>query len=466
MFSMTPIGFYRAFEDEYRGSRELIQSRLQVYLPFVAQLQQLRPQLHALDLGCGRGEWLQLLHQQGVQCQGVDQDPDMLAACEQRQLPAVQGDAIAFLRSQPEQSQDIVSAFHLVEHLPFEALQELVGQAHRVLKEGGLLIMETPNPENLYVGSSNFHLDPSHNKPLPPLLLSFLPQHQGFERSRILRLQGKQTDWSEREIGLQNVLFDVSPDYAVVAQKGGAQQPLSQFDRLFEEEHGIGLHEMALRYDDGVKRRRQEYEGKIWNLAYRLEQLEKRASEPRAEQVGPTVEGAQGEPLQAQLEHERAQLEQAQKQRRIAEQRMQESAGQQEELRQRLEQVQGQLEGERQQGREREEQVRRRVRELEEQNRALRQSWSWRITAPLRAVMQQLQAMAQAATGKTRMLPSQGPDAPDAAAPPVWPTETMPPVPRHWSLANLPPHAKQLHQIIVTESHRRLPPEEQDRCAS
>jgi small-conductance mechanosensitive channel len=170
--------------------------------------------------------------------------------------------------------------------------------------------------------------------------------------------------------------------------------------------------------------------------------------------------------LQAQLEHERAQLEQAQRQRRVAEQRMQEGAGQQEELRQRLEQVQGQLEGERQQGREREEQVRRRVRELEEQNRALRLSWSWRITAPLRAVMQQLQAMAKAAPGKTRMLPSQGPDAPDAAVPPVWPTETMPPVPRHWSLANLPPHAKQLHQIIVSESHRRLPPEEQDRCAS
>ena len=84
----------------------------------------------------------------------------------------------------------VVSAFHLVEHVPIDYLIDLLNECYRVLAETGLLILETPNPENLTVGTWSFHMDPTHNKPLPPLLLEFLVQNAGFEDTAIVRLNG------------------------------------------------------------------------------------------------------------------------------------------------------------------------------------------------------------------------------------------------------------------------------------
>ena len=180
--------FYRQFEDRHRGSRELILSRLQAYLPFITPLQQSYDAPLAIDLGCGRGEWLELITQAGFIATGVDLDEQMLLACHERGLTVQCQDAINALKNLPSDSQMLVSGFHLAEHLLFSDLQELVKEAFRVLKTGGLLILETPNPENIVVGSSNFYLDPSHHHPLPPLLLSFLPEFYGFDRVKVLLL--------------------------------------------------------------------------------------------------------------------------------------------------------------------------------------------------------------------------------------------------------------------------------------
>ena len=164
--------FYRAFEERYRGSRELIKSRLQIYLPFITPLLAHYPEAHAVDLGCGRGEWLELMQTINVKTHGIDLDEDMLSACTERQLPAHKEDALAYLCALPNESQLVISAFHLVEHIPFNTLQTLVAEAKRALVPGGLLILETPNPENLIVGSCSFYLDPTHHRPIPPNLPS------------------------------------------------------------------------------------------------------------------------------------------------------------------------------------------------------------------------------------------------------------------------------------------------------
>lgn len=248
--------FYRAFEERLRGSRELIKSRLRVYLPFVEPLIGLHSDAQAVDLGCGRGEWLELLKEAGFSAQGVDLDEGMLAACRDLGLEVQTRDAVGFLKELPSVSQVIVSGFHIAEHISFSDLQTLVQEALRVLKPGGLLILETPNPENILVGSSSFYLDPTHQRPIPSQLLSFLPEHYGFERVKLVRLQ-ESSELASKVPTLLDVLNGVSPDYAVVAQKGAAPEQMKLFQMAFEKNYGQTLETLVQRYEERIVKAEQ-----------------------------------------------------------------------------------------------------------------------------------------------------------------------------------------------------------------
>lgn len=271
--------FYRAFEDRHRGSRELIKSRLAAYVPFLAPLPAVAFPCHALDLGCGRGEWLELLGERGIAAHGVDLDDGMLAACRERGLDAKNGDALSALRAQPDASLTLVSAFHLVEHIPFEAVQELIAEALRVLKPGGLLIMETPNPENVVVGASNFYTDPSHLRPIPPLLLDFAVEFVGFARHKIVRLQEPEALRDAPRLELINVFNGVSPDYSIVAQKA-AEAPISAaFDSAFAISFGLDLTTLAQRYDAQHALEHSATQARITQLSERLAAAELNAGD-------------------------------------------------------------------------------------------------------------------------------------------------------------------------------------------
>jgi SAM-dependent methyltransferase len=215
--------FYRAFEEEFRGSRELIKSRLRFYLPFIEPLKQTPPCPKAVDLGCGRGEWLEILEENGFSALGVDRDDGMLAACRERGLASEKEDAIECLKRLPDASLAIVSGFHIAEHLPFADLRRLVQESARVLQTGGLLILETPNPENLRVA--------------------------GFARIKIVRLQEPAELRAKAAITLMDVLSGSSPDYAIIAQKDGAPTFWITDDKVFEADHGLRIESLAARYD-------------------------------------------------------------------------------------------------------------------------------------------------------------------------------------------------------------------------
>ncbi len=250
---MSDTGFYRAFEDLHRGSRELIQSRLSVYLPFVRSVAQVHPGAPVTDVGCGRGEWLELLRGEGITAQGVDMDEGMLDACRALGLDVRHGDAVAFLRSLPGDSQAVVSGFHIAEHLPFDVLHALVDEAHRVLKPGGLLILETPNTENLLVGTSGFYMDPTHERPIPWQLLEFMAQYHGFGRTRLLRLQEPAQLAHRDQLSLLDVLGGASPDYAIVAQKAPRGEDVEALAEPFAQEHGLSLQTLAERYENKLR---------------------------------------------------------------------------------------------------------------------------------------------------------------------------------------------------------------------
>lgn len=252
------IPFYRAFEDRHRGSRELIRERLQVYFPFIEPLKELYSQRKALDLGCGRGEWLEILQQTDFEPFGVDLDQGMLEACVEQGLPAELDDALSALKKLPDESQTLVSGFHIAEHIPFDDLKVLVAEALRVLKPAGLLILETPNAENLVVGAQNFYLDPTHERPIPHLLLSFLTEFTGFNRTKLMRLHEPSVLAEDGAVSLMDVLGGTSPDYAIVAQKVAPAEQLATFDDAFGKDYGLALDILAQRYDAGLDTRTAE----------------------------------------------------------------------------------------------------------------------------------------------------------------------------------------------------------------
>ncbi|HRD32793.1 MAG TPA: methyltransferase domain-containing protein [Rhodocyclaceae bacterium] len=180
--------FYVAFEDQFRGTREDIKNRVRVYLPVLHDAQIGSADTPVLDIGCGRGEWLELLHDEGLVGRGLDLNRVMIAQCREAGFDVTEGDAIDYLRSLPSNSLGAVTGFHIIEHLPFSRLVTLFDESLRVLRPGGIVIFETPNPENILVGSCNFYYDPTHLNPLPPEMIRFVVEARGFVRTKILRL--------------------------------------------------------------------------------------------------------------------------------------------------------------------------------------------------------------------------------------------------------------------------------------
>lgn len=242
--------FYRAFEDRYRGSREVIKKRLEVYLPFILPLKSLYPETVAIDIGCGRGEWIELLKDYGINSIGVDFDTGMLEACYTLSLNVQESNGIEYIKNQPDASASIISAFHVVEHISFDDLHILIKESHRVLKEGGLLILETPNPENIKVSTESFYLDPTHSTPIPSLLLSFATEYYGFSRNKIIRLQEDKELHTLNTINIDQVISGVSPDYAVVAQKRASSEVLSLFDESFNKYYGLSAEKLNIRFEN------------------------------------------------------------------------------------------------------------------------------------------------------------------------------------------------------------------------
>ena len=169
---------YFELERRYRGTEEEILDRISVYLPWLKTIPAGAP---VLDLGCGRGESLALLRDQGIPARGVDSSARMVALCRERGLDATEGDLFGTLAGVEEGSLGAVVSFHVIEHLPVGSLDRLVRLAYRALTPGGVLILETPSPLSLIVAARNFWLDPTHVRPVHPESLKLMYELAGFD---------------------------------------------------------------------------------------------------------------------------------------------------------------------------------------------------------------------------------------------------------------------------------------------
>lgn len=228
-------GQYVSFEQAFRGDRQLIKNLASYCLDALAEAG-IRPGDSGvvLDLGCGRGEWLEVLAEHGYRGRGVDTNREMLRDVEACGYEAVEADALAYLRTQEDNSLAAITSMHMVEHIPYPLVTQLIDEARRVLRPGGLLILETPNPENILVGVWKFYMDPTHRHPLPPLLLQWTVGSRGFPGAEIKRL----TEYRDipNLVPVSNDVpgasqlnqliewFTVATDYAIIARKPASLQ--------------------------------------------------------------------------------------------------------------------------------------------------------------------------------------------------------------------------------------------------
>lgn len=215
---------YLAFENIFRGPEHDIKKIQAEYIPYLRELALGTEGMPVLDIGCGRGEWLEALRDHGLTAQGVDSNTKMLQVCRRKGLSVSHSDALTFLHAAADSSFGAITAFHVVEHLPFPKILAFVDQALRVLRPGGCLIMETPNPENVLVGSYTFYNDPTHIRPLPSGLLRFTVEWRGFVEVELRNLHSYPNAMhfpaSSGIIGERlNRLLYGPQDYAVLARK-------------------------------------------------------------------------------------------------------------------------------------------------------------------------------------------------------------------------------------------------------
>jgi 2-polyprenyl-3-methyl-5-hydroxy-6-metoxy-1,4-benzoquinol methylase len=227
--SLALDSFYATFANRFRGDREVIRVRVEPYLAMVREVGAGTAEAPVIDIGCGRGEWLEVLRDNGFIGRGIDMNRFFVDACCQLGLEVIEGDAIDTLRTLPDGCVGAVTAMHVVEHLPFEHVITLLAEVRRVLRPGGLIVLETPNPENLSVAHHWFYMDPTHRNPLPPEALRWIVEARGFQGCRIERLTFARDlhalpllpDTAPGAASINSVLamLNAAPDYAIVARR-------------------------------------------------------------------------------------------------------------------------------------------------------------------------------------------------------------------------------------------------------
>lgn len=221
---------YLLFENRYRGSMEDIRNRQLKYIPYFKNKE------NVIDIGCGRGEFLELLLNHNIKAQGIDLTDEMVEYCQDIGLPVIKKDAITYLEQQDDNSIGGIFLGQVIEHIPFDDIIKLVEIAHRKLAANGYLIMETPNPQTLAIFTRSFYMDPTHVNPVHPLTIQFLTESVGFRETAILysgRVDKENAlphiqvsndsisnvDELNRSIDRLNDLLYGDQDYAIIARK-------------------------------------------------------------------------------------------------------------------------------------------------------------------------------------------------------------------------------------------------------
>jgi 2-polyprenyl-3-methyl-5-hydroxy-6-metoxy-1,4-benzoquinol methylase len=223
---LLPPTFEFALQNDFRGTEKETSEKLAIWLDEIREAGD--PSVLArdwLDIGCGRGEWLKLATRDGRAITGIDPSPMTVEHCRAINLPAEHADAITYLQEADDGRFGVITAFHVVEHLPGPVLVELARLVTRKLAPGGVFAIETPNSANLQMGANLFWNDLTHLRPIPIQLMRFIFEYFSLEVVKILELnpfsRDEQLAWSNIEpVETVNRLLCGPRDYGVIGRRG------------------------------------------------------------------------------------------------------------------------------------------------------------------------------------------------------------------------------------------------------
>ena len=269
--------FYTEFENNFRGSREQIINVLSNYDGLIDYILNIDNHPSLLDIGSGRGEWIQKCNAKGFKSIGLELDTKMVNDCKKLNLDIKQGDALSLLDDFSEDSFSIISAFHVIEHMNHKNIKELLIKSKRILKPKGLLILETPSIDNLIVSSKSFHIDPTHINPIHPDLLAFMIKRSGFDRLKYYFINGGPLQNSEADL-LTRVFNGVAQDVVLVGSKSNQiDNSIFENPNLIIRDMSVGLTslEAAIEFDNYSRNRYAQYDEAIFLMRKRITCLER-----------------------------------------------------------------------------------------------------------------------------------------------------------------------------------------------
>ncbi len=254
--------YYLEFENKFRGERENILKKFVTYDSLIDLILEQDPLASLLDIGCGRGEWLEKCSKKFNNCIGIESDLSMINLCKDNGLNVIEGDAIEKLSNFSDGSVTVITIFHMIEHLEYENLITLISECQRVLSDNGFLIMETPSIDNLIVSSKTFYVDPTHISPINPDGICFHLEKAGFTNAKYLYLNGGPLE-NASPLKITRILNGVAQDLCIISTK-----KQEKYDLIFSDNTnwqsslniGVNTFEAATDYDLKLETLINQYE--------------------------------------------------------------------------------------------------------------------------------------------------------------------------------------------------------------
>ena len=276
---------YFAFENKFRGPKENVLSRLEQYSKLV-ELISIKSQLStSLDIGCGRGEWLRFCESKGFKTLGIESNLVMVKECRKFGFNVEEGDALYLLKQIPKESLSFVSAFHLIEHLTFDYLKELLAECFRVIAPGGFLLLETPSIDNISVSTKLFYTDPTHINPINPDAFIYFLNNIGFDAAKYFYINGGPLQDSN-PAHLTKLFNGIAQDICIIATKDVSSTDLFlSANSTWQDSLNIGINTIqgSLEFDTAInekyiqlREKSIENQIEIYTLSQKLLVLEKR----------------------------------------------------------------------------------------------------------------------------------------------------------------------------------------------
>ena len=241
---------YLEFENKFRGDSDSIREQFSCYNLLIEKVIADIKDPKFVDIGSGRGEWIQNWNKKIKDCYGLEINSKMVELTRDMGLTILQGDAITSLKEFSSSTISVITIFHLIEHLKYEELIELLSECYRILSPDGVLIMETPSIDNIIVSTNTFYIDHTHINHINPESLMFELDKIGYYHSKFFHIHGgpMQNDKSSK---ITRILNGVAQDILFISTKEEqvSKKIFDKYEWLSDLQIGITTMQAAIDFD-------------------------------------------------------------------------------------------------------------------------------------------------------------------------------------------------------------------------